>query len=233
MFKARYISIISLTAIIAVSASAFGVTKMVTKDTQTRQVQSWTDKAIAYQKDQDSLSKSEYSAVKDYVKVQALSPVRLDHIKTAELMKSEQTCLARAVFYEARSERRSGQIAVAEVVLNRVKSRHYPNSVCGVVYQGSGRKSGCQFSFTCDGSFGDEPKGKAWDNAQKIAAFMKTHDMPPLTNGSTHYHTTAINPAWSSHLRFDRQIGSHKFYRFKFTERPVVTEPSLAIAPPI
>jgi len=68
-------------------------------------------------------------------------------------------CLAEAVYYEARSEVKSGQMAVAEVVLNRVKSKHYPNTVCGVVYQGAERSTGCQFTFTCDGATANMPKG--------------------------------------------------------------------------
>jgi len=238
MLKTRHILAISFTAIIAASASAFAVSAAMSNYVQLNQDKAWTDKAMSYQQTEDALvpatfADNQNSILQDSVHIQALMPVKRDHIKAAEFIKSEQICLARAVYYEARSERRSGQMAVAEVVLNRVKSKHYPSSICGVVYQGSGRKSGCQFSFTCDGSYNEPPKGKAWDEAKKIATFMQTHDFTPLTNGATHYHTVAIDPKWSSNLRFDRQIGSHKFYRFKFTERPVVSVPAIAIAPPI
>jgi len=254
MFKTRHIIVGSAIALAAMLSSYVAASSVMSDKAEAQAAARWQDKAVAYQnvtsvnritdKAQvsvtaaltvdDFLSISNVSTpIRDYVQTQSLTPVTFAHHKAAQFIKSEQICLAQAVYYEARSERRSGQIAVAEVVQNRVKSKHYPNSICGVVYQGSGRKSGCQFSFTCDGSMDNMPKGKHWDNALKVAAFMQTHDFVPLTKGATHYHTTAIKPAWSTDLRFDRQIGTHKFYRFRFTERPVVTAPSLAIAPPI
>ena len=141
-------------------------------------------------------------------------------------------CLAEAVYYEARSETKAGQKAVAEVVLNRVKSKHYPNSVCGVVYQGAERSTGCQFTFTCDGSTAKEPKGPLWDRSEDVATLALTGAMTPLTGKATHYHTTQVNPHWASNMRPTRLIGSHQFYRFKFRERPVMNT-SVAVAPPI
>lgn len=207
----------------------------------------WKHRAISYQEADTSHTDLTQNLAKahklvsraqalrrDHALTQSLRPVKYVHLKAAQFVKAEQKCLAQAVYYEARSERRSGQMAVAEVVLNRVKSKHYPDSICGVVYQGSGRDTGCQFSFTCDGSMKSMPKGPHWEKAQDIAAYMQTHDSEPLTHGATHYHTTAISPKWSANLKFDREIGTHKFYRFKFTERPIVNAPpSLTIAPPI
>ncbi len=144
----------------------------------------------------------------------------------------QHACLSEAVYYEARSETTSGQIGVAEVVMNRVASKHYPNTVCNVVYQGSERRTGCQFSFTCDGSMDRTPKGKAWERSQEIATLTLTGMAPKLTNKATHYHTTDVNPAWASSLRYNGQIGSHKFYRFKWKERPVVRSVNMSIAPP-
>ena len=163
----------------------------------------------------------------------AFMRVTQQHRDAARFLKAEHTCMAQAIYHEARSETRSGQIAVAEVVQNRVKSKHFPNSICGVIYQGSGRKSGCQFSFMCDGSVRAKPRAKSWGKAVEMAKFVQTHDIAPITRGATHYHTTAINPTWSTDLRFTRNIGSHKFYRFRFKERPVASAPSLSIAPPI
>lgn len=251
MIKSHHILTKRLAALSAVVAGVCAITALGGKVGDLQVAAAWKDKAISYQSgdfSHDALTEdmAENLAIadkpvsraqalfKDYAQTQSLMPVKYVHHKAAKHVKSEQVCLAQAVYYEARSERRSGQMAVAEVVLNRVQSKHYPNSVCGVVYQGSGRKTGCQFSFTCDGSMKGAPKGAHWTKAQKIARLMLTHDVKPLTRGATHYHTTAISPKWSSNLRFDREIGTHKFYRFNFTERPVISAaPSLAIAPPI
>ena len=126
----------------------------------------------------------------------------------------EAQCLSEAIYYEARSEKTAGQKAVAEVILNRVKSKHFPNTICGVVYQGAERTTGCQFSFACDGSNSILPSGKTWGRSQKIAKHMMLGMSSPLTNRSTHYHTENINPHWASSLRQTRQYGTHVFYRF-------------------
>lgn len=126
----------------------------------------------------------------------------------------EQNCLAQAIYYEARGETQRGQVAVAEVIMNRVRSAHYPNSVCGVVYQGSHRSTGCQFTFTCDGSLAHRPRGRAWDRAQRVANAVLLGYTRPLTQGATHYHTVAVNPVWNSGLVETVRVGTHVFYRF-------------------
>lgn len=136
-------------------------------------------------------------------------------ILQSQFKASERQCMAEAIYYEARSEPLSGQKAVGEVVMNRAASKHFPNSVCGVVYQGSARKTGCQFSFTCDGSMDKAPKGKAWDRAQSLADYVLTGAHKPMTRRATHYHTTQIDPHWADTLKPTRTIGSHAFYRFK------------------
>jgi len=123
-------------------------------------------------------------------------------------------CLAQAVYYEARSESEAGQRAVAQVVLNRVRHPAWPNSVCGVVYQGPMRAGGgCQFTFTCDGSLALRPGGPNWAQAQRIAMEAlggRTYDPVGL---STHYHTGAVFPAWAPRLTKAAVIGAHIFYR--------------------
>jgi hypothetical protein len=137
----------------------------------------------------------------------------------------QHNCLAQAIYYEARGETQQGQVAVAEVVMNRVRSRAYPNSICGVVYQGSHLSTGCQFTFTCDGSLGHRPRGRGWERAQRIATAVMLGYTRPLTNHATHYHTTAVNPVWSAGLVETTQIGVHKFYRFpRGAERAVYQE---------
>ncbi len=145
---------------------------------------------------------------------------------------AETHCMAEAVYYEARSETVSGQRAVAEVILNRVKSKHFPNTICDVVYEGSERSTGCQFTFTCDGSMEIAPNAKSWDRSIETANLVMSGGHTPLTNYATHYHTLQVNPKWSKTMRMTRQVGSHVFYRFAPRDyKP--TEPALLVAPPI
>lgn len=120
-------------------------------------------------------------------------------------------CLAQALYHEARGETVKGEFAVAEVILNRVDSPQYPNSVCGVVNQGG--NGGCQFSFTCDGYSDRIREQGAWIQAGKIARLMLDGAPRDLTMGATHFHTRGVSPDWSR--RFDRtaSIGAHLFYR--------------------
>ena len=123
-------------------------------------------------------------------------------------------CLAQAVFYEARSESEDGQRAVAQVVLNRVRHPAWPDSVCGVVYQGPMRAGGgCQFTFTCDGSLAYRAAGPAWDRARQIAAEALAGRTFAPVGMSTHYHTSAVFPAWAPRLTKTAVIGAHNFYR--------------------
>lgn len=126
----------------------------------------------------------------------------------------ELSCLSQAVYYEARGETYQGQVAVAEVVMNRARSGVYPGSICGVVYQGSHRATGCQFTFTCDGSLERRPRGAAWARSQQVARQVMLGYTRPITARATHYHTTAIDPYWSSSLIETGRIGEHVFYRF-------------------
>jgi spore germination cell wall hydrolase CwlJ-like protein len=99
------------------------------------------------------------------------------------------------------------------VVSNRTRSGIYPSTVCGVVYQGSERATGCQFSFTCDGSLKARPRGAAWREANAISAQVLMGMVRPVTHRATHYHTVAIDPYWSASLVETARIGAHVFYR--------------------
>ncbi len=137
----------------------------------------------------------------------------------------QHECLSQAIYYEARGETQRGQVAVAEVIVNRVRSRLYPNSICGVVYQGSHRSIGCQFTFTCDGSLGQRPRGRGWERAQRVATAVMLGYTRPVTQNATHYHTEAVNPVWSSGLVETTTIGTHIFYRLpRGAERAVYQE---------
>jgi hypothetical protein len=124
-------------------------------------------------------------------------------------------CLTAAVYYEARSEGLEGQRAVAQVVLNRVRHPAFPNSVCGVVYQGSRRSTGCQFSFTCDGSMRGALDREAWLKARRVAATALAGGVYGPVGLATHYHTTAIRPWWAAAMRPAVTVGSHIFYRWR------------------
>ena len=122
-------------------------------------------------------------------------------------------CLAEALYFEARGETVEGMFAVAEVILNRVDRGDYPDSVCGVVNQGTGRLYGCQFTYTCDGLAENIHEPAAWRTVGKVARVMLDGAPRQLTDGASHYHTRAVNPSWAR--RFDRtaSIDSHYFYR--------------------
>ena len=124
-------------------------------------------------------------------------------------------CLSMAVYYEAASESYAGQQAVAQVVLNRVAHPAYPASVCGVVFQGSERHTGCQFSFTCDGSLKRRPAARPWAVAQSVALAALSGQVFAPVGTATHYHTHAVNPYWASSLDMIGSIGAHRFYRWK------------------
>ena len=136
------------------------------------------------------------------------------HYRRAEEMSKQMKCLAEAVYYEARSESTEGQIAVAEVIMNRVRDHRYPNTACDVVYQGATRTTGCQFTFTCDGTLARQPRGNKWAAAKSIAAHVYLNLDEPRTGGATHYHATYVNPVWNSGLIQTSRIGTHIFYRF-------------------
>ncbi|WAT17988.1 cell wall hydrolase [Aurantiacibacter sp. MUD11] len=125
-----------------------------------------------------------------------------------------QQCLAQAIYYEAASESDAGQRAVAQVVLNRVAHSAWPSTVCGVVYQGSARRTGCQFTFTCDGSLARRPSRGGWERASRIARAALAGSVYEPVGLSTHYHTLAVNPYWAPSLQRTTVIGAHVFYRW-------------------
>ena len=124
-------------------------------------------------------------------------------------------CLTQAIYYEAASESVDGQRAVAQVVLNRVRHPAYPASVCGVVYQGSERTTGCQFSFTCDGSLRRTPASGLWQRARKLATDALAGKVFAPVGHATYYHADYVVPYWADSLDKQIQIGRHIFYRLR------------------
>ena len=126
---------------------------------------------------------------------------------------NEWRCLAEALYFEARGESVKGQFAVAEVILNRVDSSLYPGTVCTVINQGTGKRYQCQFTYTCDGHAETIGEQRAFERVGKVARAMLDGASRDLTSGATHYHTTAVSPAWAKRFPRTARIGVHYFYR--------------------
>lgn len=124
-------------------------------------------------------------------------------------------CLTEAVYYEAATEGADGQRAVAQIVLNRMRHPAYPSTICGVVYQGSERPTGCQFTFTCDGSLARVPVASLWNQARRIASQALGGKVYGPVGHATHYHADYVLPYWADSLDKSVQVGRHIFYRLK------------------
>ncbi len=124
-------------------------------------------------------------------------------------------CLTQGIYYEAALESTKGQEAVAQVILNRVRDANYPNTICGVVFEGAERVTGCQFSFTCDGSLAQQPVAWAWNRASVVAERALAGHVATEVGTATHYHADYVHPWWAPTLNKLTQIGAHIFYRWK------------------
>lgn len=130
----------------------------------------------------------------------------------------EQWCLSTGIYFEARGESYRGQVAVAQVIMNRVEDHRYPDTICGVVYQNQHRRNACQFSFACDGvtNVNRTPEVAAWQRAQEITQTVLNEEIYLAEVGdATHYHATYVRPHWARNMDRVSQIGLHIFYRFK------------------
>jgi len=143
----------------------------------------------------------------------AAPPFRIDTVPDDTAQRALQ-CLTQAVYYEARSEPLDGQRAVAQVVLNRVRDRAFPDSVCKVVYQHPVNRPGCQFSFVCDGSMTRPIESGAWSAAGAVARAALAGSVYAPIGSATYYHTTAVLPWWAGSLQRIGLVGSHIFYRW-------------------
>jgi spore germination cell wall hydrolase CwlJ-like protein len=150
----------------------------------------------------------------------------------AEFEERERRCLATAIYFEARGESVSGQIAVGQVILNRVRSPNFPETICGVVYQGQ-MAPGCQFSFACDGKT-DIPRPDAqWARAQNLAKQITSGQVwLPEVGYSTYYHANYVRPSWVGDMSKIDKIGRHIFYKKRY-EQPYVVEASASGTPPV
>lgn len=122
-------------------------------------------------------------------------------------------CLAEAIYFESRGEPVAGQVAVAEVVLNRVASRKFPGTICGVTKQGVGNGRACQFSYACDGMPEVMKSAVARERSEKLARLMIDGQPRTISGGATYFHTRAVSPRWSRTFSRTVTIGQHMFYR--------------------
>jgi spore germination cell wall hydrolase CwlJ-like protein len=144
-----------------------------------------------------------------------MSPAERLHLDEKGRAKSVK-CLTEAIYFEARGEPVRGQIAVAQVVMNRVFSGYYPNTVCGVVYQNASRHLACQFTFACDGIADVVREPDAWERAKRIAAETVDGQLwLPEVGKATHYHAYWVHPSWVHEMTKMYRLGVHTFYRPK------------------
>jgi spore germination cell wall hydrolase CwlJ-like protein len=128
----------------------------------------------------------------------------------------ELNCMATAIYFEARGESYRGQVAVAQVVQNRVSHKLYPDTICSVVYQNKSKRNACQFSFACDGIPERVYDKKAWAQAEEIAKGVVAGDLYLTEVGyATHYHATYVRPHWAPRMKKVTKVGLHVFYQFK------------------
>ena len=125
----------------------------------------------------------------------------------------DQRCLAEAIYFESRGEPLEGQVAVAEVVLNRVDDRQFPRTVCGVTNQGAGSGRSCQFSYACDGRPDVMTSAGPRVRAEKLAAVMLAGRPRTVTDGAIYFHARGVRPGWARKMTRTSAIGHHYFYR--------------------
>jgi spore germination cell wall hydrolase CwlJ-like protein len=162
----------------------------------------------------DAASAQELNALRPFATL-PIRPMRPFVLKASgEDRRRAVECLTQAVYYEAAREPEVGQEAVAQVVLNRVRHPAYPKSVCGVIYQGAARATGCQFTFTCDGSMRWAPEPALWRRAQTVAERALAGYVDRAVGSATHYHAQYVAPYWAPTLVKMTQVGQHIFYRW-------------------
>ncbi len=136
----------------------------------------------------------------------------LDSVKMPK-MSRELKCLSEALYFEARGEQIEGQIAVADVIINRKKSSQFPNTICGVISEGSHKRNACQFSYNCDGKLELIYDKKTYRRIVKLSSMILKGSFSDVTKGATFFHASEVNPNWSKKFKKTRKIGRHIFYK--------------------
>ena len=154
--------------------------------------------------DREYLSKN---SAKQFFSKKALDSLRMPK------MNREIKCLSEALYFEARGEQIEGQIAVADVIINRKNSNRFPSTICGVVSEGSHKKNACQFSYNCDGKLELIYDKKTYARIAKLSSMILNGAFSDVTNGATFFHASEVSPSWSKKFQKTRKIGRHIFYR--------------------
>jgi len=184
-----------------------------------------TERTQQYQEARLAVRLAEYQARTDFrveTRAEVAGPAQVIRAAYTPDLESQQSlrgsarqveCLTQAVYFEARGESAVGQEAVAEVVLNRVRSPGFPKTVCGVVFQGAGTGRACQFSFACDGSMRRTREVAAWNRAERVASRALAGQLDAHVGGATHFHTANVRPGWGDRMLQVATVGFHSFYR--------------------
>ena len=143
---------------------------------------------------------------------QFFSKTALDSLRMPK-MNRELKCLSEALYFEARGEQIEGQIAVADVIINRKNSNRFPSTICGVVSEGSHKKHACQFSYNCDGKLELIYDKKTYSRIAKLSSMILNGAFSDVTNGATFFHASEVSPSWSKKFKKTRKIGRHIFYK--------------------
>ena len=143
---------------------------------------------------------------------QFFSKKALDSLRMPK-MNREMKCLSEALYFEARGEQIEGQIAVADVIINRKNHKRFPNTICGVVSEGSHKRHACQFSYNCDGKLELIYDKKTYRRIVKLSSMILNGAFSDVTNGATFFHASEVSPSWSKKFKKTRKIGRHIFYK--------------------
>ena len=143
---------------------------------------------------------------------QFFSKEALDSLRMPK-MNRELKCLSEALYFEARGEQIEGQIAVADVIINRKNSNQFPSTICGVVSEGAPKRNACQFSYNCDGKLELIHDKKTYRRIVKLASMILNGAFSNVTDGATFFHASEVSPNWSKKFKKTRKIGRHIFYK--------------------
>lgn len=155
--------------------------------------------------------RDDYPALPEYDRARPLDLAWVDALPLPRKTTKRQQCLAEAIYFEARGEDVHGQIAVAEVILNRVAHERFPDTVCDVIYQGSESGNACQFSYACDDHPEDFDESDAYDRSLRLAAQLLRSGSWDVTRGAIYYHTHSVSPDWAEQMKVLADIGNHLF----------------------
>ncbi len=143
---------------------------------------------------------------------QFFSKGALDSLRMPKINR-ELKCLSEALYFEARGEQIEGQIAVADVIINRKNSSQFPSTICGVVSEGAHKRHACQFSYNCDGKLELIYDKKTYRRIVKLSSMILNGAFSNVTNGATFFHASEVSPNWSKKFQKTKKIGRHIFYK--------------------